>query len=422
MNAMGRACFIGETPPNATRGPTGVFSYSFRTFRTRGAVMPAINVVSVREKLAPQREPYWLRIKQGRYIGYRKMVRGSPGTWNARFYDGERQHYQPLGDFADLPEKDRFDAALKAAEAWFAHIDLGGSTKPGTVEEACEEYLEWLKIEKGERGERAKMETEGYFRRLVYGDPIARVKLDKLSANDCWRLRDRLLKHNPDRSSYNRNVAPIRAALNFAQKRKKVATNEAWREALRPFSDKQLEEQCGRSRKLVLNAKERQRLIKKASNEARPFLEALRLLPMRPGEIAALLVKHFDPREGMLHIPPGKTKARDVPLSQAAVAHLKKCAKKKSPDAWLIARADGSQWKKEAWRDEVKLAAKKAKLPRAVVAYTLRHSNLTELVTSGYSLLTIAKLAGTSVRMLEKTYFHLQEEHARKALESLSGH
>src|SRR5690606_14249632 len=114
------------------------------------------------------------------------------------------------------------------------------------------------------------------------------------------------------------------------------------------------------------------------------------------------------------------TGARILPLSRDAVAHLKECAKGKLPGAWLIARADGSQWKKEAWRDEVKAAARKARLPKATVAYTLRHSVITDLVTGGLDLFTVAKLAGTSVVMIEKHYGHLQREHARSALEKLA--
>jgi hypothetical protein len=54
-----------------------------------------------------------------------------------------------------------------------------------------------------------------------------------------------------------------------------------------------------------------------------------------------------------------------------------------------------AQWKKEAWRDEVKAAAR-------------------------LDLFTIAKLAGTSVSMIERHYGHLQRKHARSALEKLA--
>jgi integrase len=379
--------------------------------------MPAINVVSVREKLSPQREPYWLRITQGRFIGFRKMRRGAAGTWIARFYDGEGGYsHEALGDFADLPEKDRYDAAKKAAEQHFSHLDLGGSTEPGTVKEACGAYLTMVETE---RGERAKLDTEGYFNRLVYGDPIARVKLSKLSKSQMFGWRDRVLEHNDDRSSFNRNVTPLRAALNLARDHGKVATNEAWRVALRPFKKKEVKAQRNRSRTLTLNPDERRKLIEKASDEARPFFKALALLPMRPGEVAGLKVEFLNVRERRLDIK-GKTGVREIPLPVQAFNYFKECAKGKLPSAWLIARADGSQWKKEQWRDEIKDAARKAKLPKATVAYTLRYSLLTELVVGGFDLLTIANAAGTSVLMLQEHYGHPQEEHTRKALATLT--
>jgi site-specific recombinase XerD len=121
-----------------------------------------------------------------------------------------------------------------------------------------------------------------------------------------------------------------------------------------------------------------------------------------------------------LEIPIGKTEARVIPLTTEALEHFKACAAGKTPAAWLVSRADGAQWKKEAWRDEIKEAARRAKLPRAIVAYTLRHSVITDLVTGGLDLFTVAKLAGTSVVMIEKHYGHLQREHARSALEKLA--
>ena len=115
-----------------------------------------------------------------------------------------------------------------------------------------------------------------------------------------------------------------------------------------------------------------------------------------------------------------KTEARIIPLSSEALEHFKACAKNKLPAAWLVSRADGSQWKKTAWGNEIKLAASAAKLPKAVVGYTLRHSVITDLVVGGLDLFTVAKLAGTSIKMVEAYYGHLVDEHARKALQKLA--
>src|SRR5512145_1524569 len=105
--------------------------------------------VSFRERLAPRRDPYYQRVSQGRYVGFRKMAAGAPGTWLARLYDGESYAHKPLGDFGTLEEKERFDAAKKAAETWFQHLDMGGSTKPHSVKAAGQAYVEKQRTEKG---------------------------------------------------------------------------------------------------------------------------------------------------------------------------------------------------------------------------------------------------------------------------------
>lgn len=372
--------------------------------------------VDVRDRLPLRRDPYWHRLSQGRYVGFRKMTRGKPGTWLARAYGDAGYAYETLGDFSTVPEGERYDAAKKAAEAWFQHIDLGGSTQDHTVKAACEAYLEKLRTEKSEQ---AKKDTEGYFNRLVYGDPIAKVLLSKLNKTHMAGWRERVLKHNDDRSSFNRNITPLRAALNLAHEQGKVGTDQAWLTALRPFSEKDMEAQCERRRTGTLDRDERRELVKKATDEARPLFKTLALLPMRPGEVAALRVESLKVRERVLEIV-GKTGRRTIPLSQEALAHFKECAQNKLPGAWLVSRADRSMWKKEQWRDEIKAAAKKAKLPKATVCYTLRHSVITDLIVGGLDIFTVAKLAGTSVKMIEAHYGHLQREHARSALEKLA--
>jgi hypothetical protein len=106
--------------------------------------------VDSRCKLAPRRDPYWQRLTQGRYVGFRLLTKGTAGTWLARFYDGEKYAYQPLGDFALLQEKERFDAAKKAADEWFRHLDLGGSVASGTLRSACEAYVDHMRMQKGD--------------------------------------------------------------------------------------------------------------------------------------------------------------------------------------------------------------------------------------------------------------------------------
>ena len=72
------------------------------------------------------------------------MTTGPGGTWVARLLDNatEKQSYNALGDFSELPDHLRFDAAYKAADTWFKHRNEGGSATIITVGEACQRYVE----------------------------------------------------------------------------------------------------------------------------------------------------------------------------------------------------------------------------------------------------------------------------------------
>ena len=77
-----------------------------------------IDTVASRDKLKPRRGPYWHRVMKGCYVGYRKMTVSGQGSWLARTRVEDarvQQLYKPLGEFTELADHLRFDAALKAA-------------------------------------------------------------------------------------------------------------------------------------------------------------------------------------------------------------------------------------------------------------------------------------------------------------------
>ncbi|MBP7668793.1 MAG: integrase, partial [Burkholderiaceae bacterium] len=65
------------------------------------------------------------------------------GAWLAQAYDPStlKQTRRSLGDFSDIVESKRFEAARKAAEVWFEHLGRGGSLDVVTVKVACEQYV-----------------------------------------------------------------------------------------------------------------------------------------------------------------------------------------------------------------------------------------------------------------------------------------
>lgn len=386
------------------------------------AVALDLSKVGNRERLKVQREPHWQRLRAGCFLGFRPSKRGGKGTWIARVYDEDASRYQvkSLGDFGTLPGNEMFAAAKKEAEKLAELVESGGEirAKIETVADACREYAK----DRPEAGQR--------FKRYVYEDAIAKVKLDKLRRRHVKEWRERLevqpalvsrrKKGDPVQrerapSTVNRDMAVLRAALSKVLSPGAPNSEAAWQEALKAIPN------ANGRRTLYLDRKQRKKLIESTDAEAAPFVRALCLLPLRPGAMAALTAGDFDKRTAELTIGKDKTgKPRRIQLPQEAAQLLAKQAKNKLPGAPLFMRANGKAWDKDSWKRPIATAVAAAELPADATAYTLRHSTITDLVSAGLPLLTIAQISGTSAEMIERHYGHLASDAAVKALGELA--
>jgi integrase len=381
-----------------------------------------LSKVGEREKLKLQREPHWQRLRAGCFLGLRPSKRGGKGTWIARAYDEDAGKYRvkSLGDFGALPGNEMFAAAKKQAEALAELVESGGEmrAKIETVMDACQEYAK-TRPEAGHR-----------FRRYVYPDPIAKVKLGKLRRRHVKEWRERLVAHpalvsrrksgetihrKRTPSTVNRDIAILRAALAKVLPSGTPGSEAAWQEALRAAPN------ANGRRTLYLDRSQRRKLLEHTNSEAEPFVRALCLLPLRPGALAALTSGDFDRRTLELSIGKDKTgKPRRIQLPTEAAKLLSGQASNKLPGAPLFMRSNGKAWDKDSWKLPIAAAAKAALMPDGVTAYTLRHSTITDLVSAGLPLLTIAQISGTSAEMIERHYGHLASDAAVKALGELA--
>lgn len=381
-----------------------------------------LSKVKDRDALAPRREPYWQRLRPGCFLGYRPSFREGIGTWVARAYDEELRAYRlkAVGDYGSLSGRDRFVVAKKEAEDFAALVETGARVELAaeTVRDACEQYAE------------VRAEADGRFKRHVYSDPIAKVKLSKLRRGQLKAWRERLeqrpalvtrrksgdqLTRPRAPASVNRDMAVLRAALNKVLAPGTPNTEAAWHEALLPIRN------ADRQRTLYLDRDQRRLLLENIDVRIKPFVRALCLLPLRPGAVAQLLVSDFDGRTAELTVGRDKSgKPRRVLLPVVAAKLFSDQAEARPLEAPLFERADGVRWDRETWKKPIAAAAQKAKLPPGVTAYTLRHSTITDLVNSGLPLLTVGQISDTSAEMIEKHYGHLNRRAATEALAGLA--
>lgn len=381
-----------------------------------------LSKVKEREALKSTREPYWQRIRPGCFLGYRPSAREGTGTWIARAYDEDRRAYRlmALGDFGGLPGRDRFAAAKLETEKFFDLVESGGRIEVGveTVEDACRHYVA------------TNPEAHGRFKRHVYSDPIAKLKLAKVRRNHLQAWRQRLtekpalvsrrkrgvqITRPRAPSSINRDMSMLRAALNKVLAPGTPGTEAAWQEALKSVRN------ADRQRTLYLDRDQRRALLRHMRADAEPFVRALCLLPLRPGAVAKLIAADFDQRTAELSIGKDKSgKPRRILIPRDAARMFADQAEHLRPTDPLFIQANGKAWDRNSWKGPIADAVIEAGLPRGTTAYTLRHSTITDLVNGGLPLLTVAQISDTSAEMIERHYGHLCRHAAVEALATLA--
>lgn len=363
----------------------------------------AIDSKTKRDKLTPRREPYWSPLQKGAAVGFRKLETGD-GTWIARWRDDEgKQKYRALGNIKE------FDDAAKAARAWVDSCEQGAKTGVTTVKEVCEDYVKSLKAEG--RASTAK-DAEGRFTRLVYEEPIAKLPIDKLRATNVSKWLNDQIEDDEDaddedvrksKDSANRNLATLKAALNRALQHRLVATDSGW------ATVQKFPKVGARRKDAFLGMDQRKALLAACPDDLALFVKAALLTGARPGELATLNAGDLDKHLGALTLT-GKTGRRTVAISTAAVSFFMEASRNKLPAAPMLATSFGQRWNKDSWKKIFKDAVEASKLPDAVVMYSLRHTAISEMILAGMDSFIVAKLAGTSVAMIEANYGHLRHD------------
>ena len=393
-----------------------------------------LNTRADRLRLPARREPYWRHFQEGRAIGYRRLAGGKAGTWIARFYDpaGERvRKYQALGHADDLLDADgvttlTFAQAQEAAREWFSDLGRahGHVAEPLTVKLAMKAYTEDYQARGGKDlkgvqttisahilpklGDRRVADLtagtiRGWHRALATAAP--RVRLSKkpnapkaipkaIAADDAEGQRAR-------RSSANRILTVLKAALNLAYADGKVPSDDAWRR-IAPFKNAEA------ARIRFLTDAEAVRLVNAADPGFRPMIQAALLTGARYGELARFRAADFNPEAGTLHVRVSKTgKSRQIMLTDEGKEFFTGQCAGKSGKVLILPRPDGEPWGKSDQIRPVKAACTAAKITPAIGFHILRHTHASRLTMAGVPLGVVASQLGNSEAICAKHYAHL---------------
>lgn len=392
-------------------------------FAVTDAVMKLVKKLSpaIVEAARPEGQPYRVWDSSVPQLFLRVMPSGVK-SFNVAWH---RQGSKSVGKWPGVT----IDAARAQARRLLMEVAEKGALPvvlKDTVADACRDYVHALRAE----GRLAAAEdAEGRFERTIYPDALGKLKLSKVSQDDFEAWRGRVergdlptlapKKGRPpaakpvSRATFNRTRTPLIAALNRAVSRRKVHPDRAieW-ESVKPYDTR------GESEgDIYLDREQRRALLAAATGDVRDLIECVILTGCRAGDPAAVTRRDYDSRTGSVFFRT-KDHPRTIPVSPKARELFDRLAANKQNGERLFTNA-GRAWQSHDWHMPVKLAVRAAGLPDRVTLKTLRHCWITDAIVGGMDLLTVAKQAGTSLAMIDRTYGHLVQGAAREKLAAI---
>jgi integrase len=399
-------------------------------FLPRSARKASLETRTARLARRIRRAPYFVKIAKGLHLGYYRGA--ASGTWLARRYRGDGAYESTaLGTADDMLTADGikvFDywQAQNAAKSWDERARLveAGLVRRGPyyVRDAVADYLEEIRVEK-------RTETVGgaqhTFNAFILPE-LGELACDKLSRDRLikWRnaqaLRPKRVRSKktatkpathptPDdedarrkrKSTANRTLAMLKAALNRAYQAGKVPSDHAWRR-VKPFA--KVDEAVVR----YLSADEAKRLVNACQGEFRRLVQAAILTGCRYSELARLSCVDFNTDSNTLAIRLSKAQIRHVVLTDDANRCFASWTAGKGASDRVFLRANGGVWAKSHQVRPLEDACKIAKISPPVSFHVLRHTHGSHLAMQGVPFGVIARQLGHSdTRMTEKHYAHL---------------
>jgi integrase len=389
---------------------------------------------SARARVGTGKGTHWITLSSGCAIGYRKGARG--GAWVARFIAADRTRLEKkLGTTDDILEADgvlalSYQQAEAKARAWFqiaASKVSGESVHSGrfTVTDGFKDYLSHCKrrgLKAVDRMEHAARVNILPFLGTLEIDKLTRGRLERWHedlASSPARLRSKTgsgprfkpaaqteEEKRARKSSANRVLAILQAALNYSVTQGNASTDSAWR-WVKPFRSV-----CG-VRIRFLTIEEQRHLVTVCSPDFRLLVQAALYSGCRYGELCRLRVEDFQHHSASLFIPMSKSgKSRHIHLTAEAILFFSPLAAERKPGECLLThdrkKSSGFEWRKSEQHRKMKEACKRAQIEPRLSFHELRHTYASTLVMAGVPLVVVAKQLGhADTRMVDIHYGHL---------------
>ncbi|MGF1628546.1 MAG: tyrosine-type recombinase/integrase [Kiloniellaceae bacterium] len=404
----------------------------------RKIASPALDTRTARLKLKRRRAPYWVRIEKGLYLGYRTSLHSGQGAkvghWQGRFRDQRgKQHYCALGAADDVSDADgsstrSFDQAQGKLREWRNDITnqrRRTKTGPYTVADAMADYIEAMKQD----GKASAYDAEKRAEAVILPD-LGNIAAADLTTADIKHWRDRLARapgrlrtgklsktqnyraapeteedKRRRKSTANRTLTVLKAALNHAFNEGEVASDVEWRR-VKPFQG------VDAARQRFLSLEEAKRLMEAADKDIGRLIRGALLTGARYGELRSMRVRDFSGNQGTVLVAKGKDlRPRHVILTDEGISFFRSITRDRQANEYMFLRA-GNQWGPSHQARPFAEACKNAELDGEVTFHGLRHTYASLAIMSGMSPKVLAdNLSHADTRMVEKHYGHLADQY-----------
>jgi len=370
-------------------------------------------------------KPYYLVVKPGLHLGYKKPLSGA-GKWVIRHsLGGHAYAVQRIATADDHSDADgdrilNFEQAQQKARVSTARNPVAGEElKSPTVADVIARYLEFLENSR-------KSVRDARHRANAFIVPkLGTISVDTLTTDTLrdWirelasapaRLPTRpgqkqryrpaaydLETRRRRRATVDRALAVLKAALSFAWRNGLVASKASW-QRVEPLEDVKA------ARIRCLTADEAIRLVNCCKDDVRNLVEAVLHTGARVSELTQLSVGDFNPSASTVAIDGSKSaKARHIELSDAGQAFFSNICARRS-GAERIFEEKSKNWKKSYKSRALAQACTRASISPPITFQALRHTYGALSVMAGVPLATVAKNLGhADTRMAELHYAHL---------------
>src|SRR6516162_1032678 len=395
----------------------------------RNVVHAKLESPRARAKLARGRQAHWQSLVPGGliHIGWQAWPGAPAGRWMLRKYlgGGNRYSVTTLGPADDATPADgrltlSFQQAVAAATAMIASP---GKTHRLTVAQAIDRYVEF-KASQGQPiadllgrarahilpmlgdlvvSELTAARLRAWHATLAASPPQTRPKAGKAQWRDAPSSDD---EKRARKSSANRILTVLKAALNHCYDEGHVSDRKAWDRKLKPYKGVEA------ARVRYLSVAEAERLINASDPDFRPLVRAALETGARYGELTRLVVSDFNPDAGTLTIRKSKSgKMRHVVLTDQGAEFFRAHIVGRRGDELMFVHGSNG-WKPSEQNRPMADAVARAKIAPPITFHGLRHSWASLAVMGGVPLMVVARNLGhVDTRMVERHYGHLAQSY-----------